>query len=260
MLGNFWVRLVVVVVALSCFIVALPGCENILGPAEEQEIILQDNATSAAVVLRESYGKILDVVRNPGKELKITFGSGSGAQGVRTIRLSMVENRSADYAHIRVVRDDGAVANLLWGVKSFLPSVKFADDRGRTLLMNGVPIEFGISDIVGVSLSPKALHAADWTDLAIKAFAIALVVWIGASIGKVVLAAIAFIALSAMAIALLVIAYEALSPLLRGVLGATGWDLDSLRAFFERSIPEVTQTLRDIRDLIADTPRPRPAP
>jgi len=207
------------------------------------DIILDGSEEEIASSVKKQYPLLKTMADNPRTEKTIAFRTSAGTASF--IKFSVVKDKLASYHHLRLQKENGEVANILWGMDGIYPSIKFTDENGKTLNINRKEMEFPLKSTNGSLSTP-----IDWLILGIKIFAAALFIWIGASILKYVLAAIAFIAFNAIAIGAVVAGLAIIIPLIKWVIEKTGWTLSSIAEFFERTISEILQTLLDITTYI----------
>jgi hypothetical protein len=204
------------------------------------DVILDGSEEEIASTVKKQYSLLKSLTDNPGQEKIIAYKNSSGKP--LFLKISVVKEKAASYHHVRLQKENGEAAHLLWGMDGIYPSIKFTDDDGETLRINRTELEFPLKSLDGPISTP-----VDWLILGIKILAAALLIWIGASILKYVLAAIAFIAFNAMAIGAVVIGLSVLIPLIKWLIEKTGWSLSSILAFFERTVEEILLTLLDIK-------------
>ncbi len=207
------------------------GCgDKLTGPSQARaDIMLTGSDTELAETAGRQFSRLWDMTQNPGREVTVGFSAAGTAE---VLRMSFVKNQSADYSHLRIVRQStGEAANLLWGLENFLPAIKLADDTGRPLVKDGreMAVDFSSAKVV----SESALASIDLLELGAKVAIIALAIWLGAAVGKAILAAIGFIAFNAMVLGLLVLALGAISPLLEKIGDITGWKVEDVKGFIE---------------------------
>jgi hypothetical protein len=154
-------------------------------------------------------------------------------------------NQSADYRHIVVEKENGESANLLWGWKGIKPSIRLADNSGKTLVVDGVELEFAISSDSN-SDSPENLSANDFFVLVMKILGIALAIWLGASIIRLVATAIAFVAFNAMTFAFIAIAGSLAYFILKRVLDYMGWTYEDVVNFLLQSWSRILELLNEL--------------
>lgn len=207
------------------------------------DIILDGSEEEIASAVKKQYPLLKSMVDNPGTEKTIAFRSSTGNPSF--LKLSIVKDKLASYHHLRLQKDNGEVANILWGMEGIYPSIKFTDNIGKTLNINRTEMEFPLKSTNGSLSTP-----IDWLILGIKILAAALLIWIGASVLKYVLAAIAFIAFNAIAIGAVVAGLAVIIPLIKWVIEKTGWTLSGISDFFEKTISDILQTLLEITNYI----------
>lgn len=203
------------------------------------DIILDGSEEEIASTVKKQYPLLKSLVDNPGQEKIIAYKNSSGKP--LFLKISVVKEKAASYHHVCLQKENGEAAHLLWGMDGIYPSIKFTDDNGETLRINRTEMEFPLKSLDGTISTP-----IDWLILGIKILAAALLIWIGASILKYVLAAIAFIAFNAMAIALVIIGLSIFIPIIKWILEKTGWTLNGIVNFFERTINDIIDLLLDI--------------
>lgn len=203
------------------------------------DIEFSTNEEEIARTIAGQHSKLMTLAENPSKELRIGFRAG---QIDDALSLRILDGGASNYKHVRIVREStGEVSNLLWGQENLFPSIKLTDNRGKTLIKDGKTLEFSfrLADSTG-SGSRK------WLEIGIKVLAIALAIWLGASIARVILAAIAFLAFNAMVIALLILGIGILVGITKWIAELTGWNLNNVAEFFQLTLEELKQFLREI--------------
>lgn len=209
------------------------------------DFVLSDSENLTAQNLHEHASRVLDLVQNPGTELRIGLGNGRGAE---VLRLSVQrETDRIPYRHVKVVREStGETILLLWGIKDFLPSVKVCDTEGRTLRdAQGREMEFGFRDI---ARSRQTWNARDLLVTGVKVLAIAFAVWLGAQFGRLLLSGVAFVAFSAMVLGALFIAGGVLEPVFNFIRERVSWE--DVRRFLSQLVDEIIRLLREVADLL----------
>ncbi len=231
--------------AAACLPVGMACGDKSTGPSQsEPDIMLGGSETELVETAGGQFNRLWAMAQNPGREVTLGFSEG-GMQEV--LRMSFVKNKSAEYHHLRVVRQStGEAANLLWGLENFLPAIKLVDDSGRALVKNGreIAVDFASTKIAAQSQS------IDLLELGAKVAIIALAIWLGAAVGKAVLAAIGFIAFNAMVLGLVVLALGALSPLLEKIRDVTGWQAGDVKAFMEAGVERLKEFFGEARQLL----------
>ncbi len=224
------------------------GCgDKLTGPSQPQaDIVLGESETGLIETAGRQFNRLWGMAQNPGREVTVGFSVAGTAE---VLRMSFVKNQSADYTHLRVVRQStGEAANLLWGMENFLPAIKLADDTGRVLVKDGreISVDFASTKVV----SESGLADIDLLELGAKVAIIALAIWLGAVVGKVILAAIGFIAFNAMVLGLLVLALGAVSPLLEKLADITGWRVEDVKGFIESGTARLKELFEDAQRLL----------
>lgn len=226
------------------------GCgDKPTGPSQQQaDIMLGESEADLVETAGRQFNRLWTMAQNPGREVTLGFSTG-GAQEV--LRMSFVKNQSADYTHLRVVREStGEAANLLWGLENFLPAIKLADDTGQPLVKNRreIAVDFGSAKAVSVSV-PISI---DLLEIGAKVAIIALAIWLGAAVGKAVLAVIGFIAFNAMVLGLVVLALGAISPLLEKIGDLAGWKVEDVKGFIESGAERLKEFFAEAQELLDD--------
>lgn len=225
------------------------GCgDKLTGPSQPQaDIVLGESEAGLIETAGRQFNRLWAMAQNPGQEVTMGFSVG-GTQEV--LRMSFVNNQSADYAHLRVVRQStGEVVNLLWGLENFWPAIKLVDDTGRPLVKDGREI---VVDFAAAKIVSESETGIDLLELGAKVAIIALAIWLGAAVGKIVLAAIGFIAFNAMVLGLLVLALGAISPLLEKIVDITGWRLEDVKSFMESGAERLKEFFGEAQQLLDD--------
>lgn len=225
----------------------IPGCKESLSTEAEKlpdaELTLSGDEQTIASGVRKQFQKIQQLYDNPGKEFVVEYQSGRSS---KLLGLSFTDNNAASYKHL-LVRDinGNRSVNVTWGMKGIFPSIKFSDNSGNVLVINGTEMEFAIKSENGETSSPK-----DWLTIGIKIFAVALAIWLGATVAKYIVAAVAFLAFNAMVIGLLLIGAAVLLPLLKLILNLTGWTINTITDLFSLSIELLLSLLLEIQAFI----------
>lgn len=222
--------------------------DKLTGPSPTQtDIVLGESEADLIETAGRQFNRLWAMAQNPGREVTVGFSVGEAQE---VLRMSFVKNQSADYTHLRVVRQStGEAANLLWGLENFLPAIKLADDDGRPLVKNGreISVDFTAAKVVS---EPET--GVDLLALGAKVAIIALAIWLGMAVGKIVLAAIGFIAFNAMVLGLLVLALGAISPLLEKISGITGWRVENVKGFMESGADRLREFFAEAQRLLGD--------
>jgi hypothetical protein len=211
-------------------------------PAKDPEITLTDNSETNALTIEKKSSLIRDVVEKD-KDLKVIYRTKENVDSYIYLRHRV--NQSADYRHIVVEKENGESANLLWGWKGIKPSIRLADNSGKTLVVDGVELEFAISSDSN-SDRPENLSANDFLSLVMKILGIALAIWLGASVIRLVATAIAFIAFNAMTFAFIAIAGSLAYFILKRVLDYMGWTYEDIVNFLLQSWNRILELLNEL--------------
>jgi len=231
--------------SIPFFGVLSSACKN--SPVEPEsgkspEISFSDNEESNAVTIEKNSRLIRDIAEKD-KDLKIIYRTKENDMSYIFLRHRI--NQSADYRHIVIEKEDGETANLLWGWKGIKPSIRLADNNGKTLVVDGVELEFAISGNSGTE-KPTYKTANDFLILALKVLGIALAIWLGASVIKLVAAAIAFVAFNAMTFAFIAIAGSLAYYILKRVLDFMGWTYEDIVNFLVQSWNRILDLLHEL--------------
>ncbi|MFN4180571.1 MAG: hypothetical protein ACK4I8_09685 [Armatimonadota bacterium] len=212
--------------------------------APPPDLVLDGNESRLASLVRNQFSRLYELAQNPGSTLRIGIPNG---RGMEVLRFSFHDSGAANYRHLRVVREStGEVANLLWGWKGLMPSIKFTDDWGNVLRSkNGQVLEIGFADVKGV----KGRQASDLIATGVKVAAIAFAIWLGAGIARGVLSAIGFLAFNAMVLGLLAAGIGVISP-------AIGWVLKNItlgdvERFFGQLVNDIIRLFEEISLMLA---------
>jgi len=211
-------------------------------PNKDPELSFSDNPESNALTIEKNSGMIRAVAEKD-KDLKIKFRTKQNNDSFVYLRHRV--NQSADYRHIVIEKENGETANLLWGWKGIKPSVRLADNSGKTIIVDGVELEFAISSDSGTD-GPTNQTANDFLILAMKVLGIAIAIWLGASVIKLVAAAIAFVAFNAMTFAFIAIAGSLAYFILKRVLDYMGWTYDDVVNFLIQSWNRILDLLEQL--------------
>jgi len=211
-------------------------------PNKDPELSFSDNPESNALTIEKNSGMIRAVAEKD-KDLKIKFRTKQNNDSFVYLRHRV--NQSADYRHIVIEKENGETANLLWGWKGIKPSVRLADSSGKTIIVDGVELEFAISSDSGTD-GPTNQTANDFLILAMKVLGIAIAIWLGASVIKLVAAAIAFVAFNAMTFAFIAIAGSLAYFILKRVLDYMGWTYDDVVNFLIQSWNRILDLLEQL--------------
>jgi len=211
-------------------------------PNKDPELSFSDNPESNALTIEKNSGMIRAVAEKD-KDLKIKFRTKQNNDSFVYLRHRI--NQSADYRHIVIEKENGETANLLWGWKGIKPSVRLADNSGKTIIVDGVELEFAISSDSGTD-GPSNQTANDFLILAMKVLGIAIAIWLGASVIKLVAAAIAFVAFNAMTFAFIAIAGSLAYFILKRVLDYMGWTYDDVVNFLIQSWNRILDLLEQL--------------
>lgn len=205
------------------------------------DIVLSGDEYQMASEIKPLYVRLYEMAEDPAKRFRMAFPVGSNTE---ILEIAMATGGAARYRHVRVVRETtGEAVNLVWGREGVYPSIKLADDSGRTIIKDARPLEFSFGLARREGTGPRS-----WLELGIQIAAIALLVWLGASILKPIVAAIAFIAFNAMVIGIAIAGVSLFVALVQWILNVTGWTMEEGRAMFERSIEEIAQSLREVTE------------
>lgn len=211
-------------------------------PNKNPEITFSDNPESNALTIEKNSG-VIRAVAEKDKDLKINFRTKQNDDSFVYLRHRI--NQSADYRHIVIEKNNGDTANLLWGWKGIKPSIRLADNNGKTIVVDGVELEFAISSDTGTE-NPANQTANDFLILAMKVLGIAIAIWLGASVIKLVAAAIAFVAFNAMTFAFIAIAGSLAYFILKRVLDYMGWTYDDVVNFLIQSWNRILDLLEQL--------------
>lgn len=197
-------------------------------PAHDEEWLFQ------ILAQKHWLDHLVDIARNPGKELIYHFSDQNGAP--RHVAFSYIRNRFG-FLIPRIRRDDGSVATLRFAHAHLrAPSIQFADERGNPLIRDNKKLEF-----------PFDLEKGDFIRAGIAIIFGAFVIWIGAHVAKVLLAFLAVVAFYAMIIGVIIVGIAA-AIYLGGALSLQIKRLDAagLKESFEQKRKELEQYLRGL--------------
>lgn len=229
------------------FPAGIAACRKLTDPSGP-DLILTGDPQMDADLARRQFVALQSMAEKPGREISVGLAGNDGAAN-EVLTLAFAQNQAAGYPHLRITRQNGEVANLVWGTKYLLPSIRFADDNGGTLKgRDGEELEFGLSDVFGRSAKPA--FARDWLSTGIKIAAVAFAAWLGLSVSGYILAALAFLAFNAMVLGLLIVAVAAISPFLKGILSTTGWTTDDVRSFFTQTASNLMSFFQEVADFV----------
>ncbi len=132
-------------------------------PAPTPDLVLDGDESRLASLVRNQFSRLYDLAPNPGSTLRIGIPNG---HSMEVLRFSFHDSGAANYRHLQVIREStGEVANLLWGWKGLMPSVKFTHDSGNILqAKNGQVLEIGFTDLKGT----KGRKASDLIATGVK--------------------------------------------------------------------------------------------
>lgn len=221
-------------------------------PNRDPEISFSEDPESNALTI-ERNSAMIRAVAEKDKDLKISFRTKENSNSFVYLRHRV--NQSADYRHIVVEKEDGNSANLIWGWKGLKPSIRLADNSGKTLIVNGVELEFAISSGTGPE-GPADQTANDFLILAMKILGAALAIWLGASVIRIVATAIAFVAFNAMAFAFIAIAGSLAYFILKRVLDYMGWTYEDVVNFLLQSWNRILELLQELYAYLLSLPQP----
>lgn len=224
----------------------LSGCNKTsTGP----ELIDKD---ALARYTRERYDDLFAAASNPGSPVVLKNGN----EVIGTV-VFQEKGGKFSYRHPVLIRRDGEKAHIGVGIDGFHPSIILAGEDGEPLEVDGRKLKLPISqNTVNRALGKPQVSAeeeaaalstpAEWLELGIKVFAIALGIWLGVKIIGFVASVIAFLAFNALVIGLLIAAIAVIAL----VLDYFGIEitLDSVRDFFSRAVQEIRNFLENLSE------------
>lgn len=208
------------------------------------DLVFDGDENQLASTVRAQFSQLYSLASNPGMTFRIGVPNG---QGIEVFTFSFRDGGAANYRHLRVVREStGEVANLLWGWKGLLPSIKFTDDNGNTLrTKNGQVLEIGFVDVA----TSKGRQALDLIATGVKVAAVAFAIWLGAGIARSILSALGFLAFNAMVLGLLAATVGVTLPAIRWVL--QNITLEDVRQFFNQLVNDIVRLFSEISLMLA---------
>lgn len=200
----------------------------------QPDIILTGNESELAEQVRLGYAKLHEMAEGAREYLRIGF-YGSRREVLR-MHLCEPKGGVANYKHVRLVREStGEAVRLVWGWDKLKPQIRFVNDDGELLTINGVEMEFWVTDAKG----RLPTSSIDWLSLGAKWLAVGFAIWLGAQVAKLVVSAIAFLAFSAMVVGALMMA----AGIAKSILELTGWTFDDVKNFLVRAVEELASAL-----------------
>lgn len=218
----------------------LPGFVSTCSRNHEPDIQLNPEIRNLAETLKGQFEKIRDIAENPGQKIFI------GLADVETVSLSLVDGGPVSYRHPVLEKSNGDLAHIIFGIEGGLPSIKFTDSSGETIVKDGRELEFGFS-----RFDLDDLSSDQWIELGIKLTALGLAIWIGANIVKAVFAALAFLAFIAFIAGLLILGINFAGDIIEFFFDFSGIDLDDVIDIFQRAVDRIVILLEEIRFFIS---------
>lgn len=227
----------------------LKGCGG--SPAKPQggqlqfaqpDVILRGSETELAEQVRGSYSRLNEIAKDTRRSLRIGFYIG---ERMEVLRMHFCDPKEdvANYKHVRIVKEStGEAIRLVWGWDGIKPAIRFVNDEGKLLVVNGNVLEFQITGGQG----KLAANSIDWLSLGAKWLAVGFAIWLGAQVAKLIVSAVAFLAFSAMVIGALMMAVGIIKP----ILELTGWTFDDVKSFIGRAIEELANALLEGAEFI----------
>ncbi len=218
----------------------LNKCSHIVGKSNENnppDIMLTPDENQIIASIKEGLKKIDELVNREGAKLRIGFNS---ENGFKVLNFSFVANESASYKHLRILDETTEKAvNLVWGSKNLCPSVKFTNDFGQTLNIQGRELEISFADVLS---DWERLGKDDLFILGVKILAI----WLGASLSKLIISAIAFLAFNIMVLGLVIVSGMILLSILKWIIEKTGWTSEDVKAWVQATIEEIIKVINEV--------------
>ena len=237
------------VVAVVMF-VNIAGCSGGGGPAglsptvpPKADIVLAWTDEELAATVKSQYSRLKDLASQPGRATTIQLGD----TNPEFLSMAFVKNAAAKYEHPRFVRQStGEVVNLVWGMKSILPSIKGVDDSGKTLVVGGKSLEFPVENVT------KSRGTADLVALGVKVAAVAFAVWLGAGVARVAIAATGWLAFNALVLGLVVAAGAVAVSVAKPILDFFGiHGVEDVKNIFAWSVESITSLLIQIKESLS---------
>ncbi len=231
----------------------LKSCDAFISNSDTEElkpdIMLEGSEDNIAKICNGQYPLIKEICENPGTEKSIGYKDNSA---IKILKISFRKDNLASYPHLRIMKvSTGETVNILWGSEGLYPSIKFVDDKGSLLNIDGIEMEFAIKSLARAS---NVSSPIDWLVLGMKIFAAALIIWLGASVVKYVAAAIAFIAFNALVLGLVIAGLSLIVPLIKWLLEITGWSINDVKYYFESAVEIILDLLISIQQYILGHP------
>ncbi len=222
---------------------SIEGCLNIDGPPAP-EVLLTGNPEIDAESIKGIYKRIEQIVKDPLDKLRVGWLKG---EQIKVVALSYIQDAKGDKRAVIIDEQTGKSSFLGFGIKVLSPSIKFMDDKGKTLLdEGGKEMEYALLDFNKNGAPAKSFDATDWLILAIKAVAIGFAVWIGAKVLGLIIGAVAFVAFNVMIIGLVIAGVVALGVVAKWVIDRTGWNYETAKDFFGKTVEDIKVMFQDI--------------
>lgn len=230
------------IIGITFLLSKIPGCVIDAGNNPSEILLTEDPRINAETVF-SIQKRIKQVIEDPlGKdELRIGLIDIDGAVGV--VALSYKRNDEGEKRVVLVDEKTGKSSFLEFGIKGALPSIRFTDKKGKTLLNeDGEAMEYSLLDFNKLGAPTRSLNATDWLVLAIKAVAVGFAIWLGAKIAILIVGAVAFIAFNAMILGLVIAGVAVLGLFFKKV----GWDYDTVVNFFGKTVEDIKVMFQDV--------------
>ncbi|MEM3373259.1 MAG: hypothetical protein QXF76_03530 [Candidatus Anstonellales archaeon] len=207
------------------------------------DLLISGSETQIADKIKRQFPLIESLAKNIGTAKSIGYYDGGD---YKELTISIVKDKLASYPHLKIVKKEtNETVHILFGMKGIYPSIKFVDDNGNLIVRNNQGMEFALK-----KTESRKYSSIDWLNLGIKVFAFGLLIWLGASILKYVISAIAFISFNALVLGIVIAGLSLIIPFIKWLLNTTGWTVNDVKYWFNRTINEIVRLFMDIQNYL----------
>lgn len=207
-----------------------------------------DDPVQVSSALQQHGKEFLELAQGKRQQLTLGFPTSTGFS---VLTLTLLDNGAANYPYLRIKQEaTGRTANLLWGFKEFSPTIRFADDNGKTLVSSdGQKLEFSLVGTEKTAMSEEEA-VQKLLQLGIQFATLGFALWLGAGIGKFILAGIGTIAFWGMVAGIVIIAGVLAAPFIQKFLEDIGVTKEDLKQFFQQAKEELKKLLEKVKDFL----------
>ena len=242
-LFSFLLGTVLCVIAVGC-----TDEDSPVAPEQvDDNIVLNGRQNEVEELVVPQFEKLVDMALNPGRELEFNVATESDSY---TRVCVLYDTSGTGYPH-PVIEVDGDRMHMVLERKLLLvPVVRYYDDRGNRIIINGEEYEHGLGVAAAKRAQDGFFDPLSWfSGDVIKFVVVALGAWIGFKLGALVLSVLAAIAYAALLVGIFIGAVNVLPDVLKwlaDLFGVADWDISAIQSYAVDMGQKLTLILSDI--------------